>query len=114
MPLFQARPTCGPLFPSLRPGQAASVTALSEVRPTPLAEEQWEALGRRLTKLERLVEAVPQVRECYVTFEMSGTWVCTRCRGLNRCGRRCCELVWRAGQVWEALGKCLARPERFK
>lgn len=76
-PFFEARPTCGPLFPSLRPGQAASMKALSEVRPTPLAEEQWEALGRRLTKLERLVEAVPQVWDTGV----NAVW------GLGTCGR---------------------------
>lgn len=53
------------------------MTALSEVRPTPLAEEQWEALGRRLTKLERLVEAVPQVWDTGV----NAVW------GLGACGR---------------------------
>ena len=35
---------------------------MSQVRPMPLLEEQWDALGRRLSRLERLVEAVPEVR----------------------------------------------------
>jgi hypothetical protein len=42
--------------------QSDGFQRLSLIRPVPLVEEQWEALGRRLTRLEKLVEAVPEVR----------------------------------------------------
>ncbi|KAG2443420.1 hypothetical protein HXX76_001778 [Chlamydomonas incerta] len=36
---------------------------LGAVRPTPMDDEQWAALGRRLSRLERLVEGVPAAAE---------------------------------------------------
>ncbi len=50
--------------------QADGFSRLSQVRSMHLAEEQWEALGKRLSRLERLVEAVPEV----------GASGCPRCR----------------------------------
>ncbi|GFR52203.1 hypothetical protein Agub_g14743, partial [Astrephomene gubernaculifera] len=39
--------------------QADAFGRLTAVRPAPMDEEQWSALGRRLSRLERLVEGVP-------------------------------------------------------
>ncbi|GIL62532.1 hypothetical protein Vafri_16747 [Volvox africanus] len=39
--------------------QVEAFGRLNMVRPVPIDEEQWSALGRRLTRLERLVEGVP-------------------------------------------------------
>ncbi|EFJ48920.1 hypothetical protein VOLCADRAFT_90230 [Volvox carteri f. nagariensis] len=39
--------------------QADAFGRLNAVRPVPMDDEQWSALGRRLTRLERLVEGVP-------------------------------------------------------
>ncbi|GLC43027.1 hypothetical protein PLESTM_001414800 [Pleodorina starrii] len=39
--------------------QADGFGRLATVRPVPMDDEQWAALGRRLTRLERLVEGVP-------------------------------------------------------
>ncbi|GIM16319.1 hypothetical protein Vretimale_18950 [Volvox reticuliferus] len=39
--------------------QVEAFGRLNTVRPVPIDEEQWGALGRRLTRLERLVEGVP-------------------------------------------------------
>eukprot|EP00198_Chlamydomonas_reinhardtii_P004308 XP_001693644.1 predicted protein [Chlamydomonas reinhardtii] len=43
--------------------QAEGFGRLGAVRPTPMDDEQWGALGRRLSRLERLVEGVPAAAE---------------------------------------------------
>ncbi|GAX74132.1 hypothetical protein CEUSTIGMA_g1581.t1 [Chlamydomonas eustigma] len=47
--------------------QAEGFSRLSQSKPVSLVEEQWDALGRRLSRLERLVEELPQVSEA--TFQ---------------------------------------------
>jgi trimeric autotransporter adhesin len=51
--------------PLLAAQQAELLAALAAAppRPAPLAEEQWEALGRRLARLERLLASVPELGE---------------------------------------------------
>lgn len=48
------------------------LAALSQPpRPSPLAEDQWEALGRRLARLERLVQSVPELGEQAVAGQIA-------------------------------------------
>lgn len=45
-------------------------TQTSQPKPTLLADEQWEALGRRLARLERLIEQVPELGQQAVAAQL--------------------------------------------